>query len=444
MRDAARIRADVAAAGRLRRGEPVLVMLSGGRDSVCLLDLAVALCGPGAVRAVHVDHGLRASARAEAGLCRALCAALHVPLEVEILAGPPRGNVQAWARAERYAAARRHRGDARIAVAHTADDRLETLLYRLAASPGRRALLGMAASEGDVIRPLLGVTRAETGAYCAERGLAWAEDPTNDDPAYARNRARRDLLPAFRSLHPAADANALATQDLLRAEAEVLDSVVAGALHAAGSPPEVARLATLGPALARLAVQALADAAADGAAPAIGARVPEILALGTRGGTASLDLPGGLVAEVSYGRLRIARRVAPAAPPAPGVLPVPGELAFGDGRVRAHTGSFARGDGVLSDRALDGQLEVRPWRDGDSMRPAGRGGSRSLQDLFTDARVPRPLRRRLPVVLAGGEVAWVPGVATGERVAARPGEAGRVRLSWDAPQYDGPPWPRTP
>ena len=93
-------------------------------------------------------------------------------------------------------------------------------------------------------------------------------------------------------------------------------------------------------------------------------------------------------------------------------------------------GAFAIADGTLDAAALASDLEVRAWRAGDRMRPLGLDGTKSLQDLFTDRKVPRAERHRLPVVLADGEIAWVPGVATGERFRAREGEGLRARLLW--------------
>jgi tRNA(Ile)-lysidine synthase len=237
----------------LSPGRPVVVLLSGGRDSVCLLDLARRLCGE--VRALHCNYGLRAAAAQDEAHCRALCEALGVSLAVCRPERPERGNVQAWARAARYVEAERLAGDGLVAAGHTATDQVETVLYRLAAAPGRRALLGMPARAGRLVRPLLGVWREETAAYCAERGLPWREDASNAAPAYARNRTRHGLVAALRAIHPAAEANVLRTLAVLHDEAEVLDAAVEGALRAAGDPPAVAALAALPPALRRLAVQ---------------------------------------------------------------------------------------------------------------------------------------------------------------------------------------------
>ena len=288
-----------------------MVLLSGGRDSVCLLDLAVRLGA--AVEALHCNYGLRAAADADERHCAALCTRLGVPLHVRRPQAPA-GNLQAWARDARYgeaaqlAAAR----NADVAAGHTASDQVETVLYRLASSPGRRALLGMAAREGRLIRPLLESTRAETAAHCTARGLEWREDASNDDLAFARNRVRARLLPDLRALHPAAEANVLRTLALLRDEAAVLDAAVAAALAEAGEPPARATLAGLPPALARLALQRLADRAAGGRAPAVGHRTREVLALGEG---AALDLGGGIRATIRRGGLVLGPSAGPAAPP---------------------------------------------------------------------------------------------------------------------------------
>ena len=108
----------------------------------------------------------------------------------------------------------------------------------------------------------------------------------------------------------------------------------------------------------------------------------------------------------------------------PAVLPVPGRVAYGAGALTC----LEADDGMLDADALGATLEARPWRAGDRVRlPAG---SRSLQDLFTDHKVPRERRPQLPVVLAAGEVAWVPGIATAERFAATPATRRRVQLTW--------------
>jgi len=402
----------------------VLVLLSGGRDSVCLLHR---LRGE-QVAALHVNYGLRgAESDGDEAFCRALCERLGVELFV-LHAATPVGNVQAWAREVRYAEAERIavQRDALIAVGHTATDQLETVIYRLAASPGRRALLGMPERSGRVIRPLLDMTREETADYCRAHGLQWREDSSN--PTSARGLIRDTILPALRQLHPAAEANIHATLALLREEAEVLDEVVAAALAGGGERAGVA-LEELSPALARLVAQRLADDAAVGRAPALAAHVEAIVALAAKPGTASLDLPGGLRAISEYGRVRIEPAAATGEPMSQ-VLPIPGRVVFGGGVLESARGPFAIADGTLAADVLAPALEVRGWRPGDRMRPLGLGGTKSLQDLFTDRKIPREARHRLPVVVSNGEIAWVPGVATGERFRVAPETSARVRLTW--------------
>jgi tRNA(Ile)-lysidine synthase len=218
------------------------------------------------------------------------------------------GNLHAWARDTRYAAAREiaERDDALIAVGHTATDQVETILYRLAASPGRRALLGMPARDGRLVRPLLGLTRDETAAYCLERNLPWREDASNDDPEYARARVRHGLLGALEAVHPAASANVLRTAELLREETELLDALVDAELRG-GSSIALERLAALPAALARLVVIRLAERAAGTFVPQAGERVAEILALGERGGRAELHVGGLAGAAIDNGVLRMVR-----------------------------------------------------------------------------------------------------------------------------------------
>jgi tRNA(Ile)-lysidine synthase len=300
----------VRAAGLLVAGRPVVVMVSGGRDSTCLLDLAVRVTGPAAVLALHVNYALRDSARGDERHCRELCQALNVPLEVRRPRPRAGGNLHAWARAERYGAAAALAGPEReIAAGHTATDQVETILYRLASSPSRRALLGMAPRDGRLVRPLLGFTREDTAAYCQARGLSWREDESNDSLAYARARVRHQLIPALREIHPAAERNVLALAQTLRLEAEVLDRLVDEILG--GTPSvELARLRALPPALSRLVLQRLADQAAGNPAAGIARRAEEILALSAHG-QAELHVGAGLRAVCERGRLRFERLPAP-------------------------------------------------------------------------------------------------------------------------------------
>jgi tRNA(Ile)-lysidine synthase len=410
--------------GLIVSGEPLLVLLSGGGDSVCLLDVAVRVGARAS--ALHVNYGLREGAAQDEAFCRGLCERMGVPLAVEGVS-LSEGNLQEQAREARYALAERHaEGD--YAAAHTASDQAETVLYRLAVSPGRRALLGMEPRRGRLVRPLLEATRADTRAYCRARGLEWCADPSNADRRFARVRVRHELLEPLRSLNPAAERTIAETAKLLRDEAEVLDRDVTAAVESLGGGPAVAlaELSAEPPALARLVLRALAERAAGSQRSLSREEADAVLALGQGGGTRSLDLGGGLRAVVEYGTLRFSLD-ADAPSPEPVTLHVPGTACFGDWEVEAEPGR--PGDVSVSAKALGARATVRAWRDGDRMRPRGLGGRKTLQDLFTDRKVPRSLRRTLPVVEADGEVVWVAGVAVDERFAAGEDEARTVGLS---------------
>lgn len=311
--EADRVLEQVRAGGLLPAGGLVVVLLSGGRDSICLLDVAVRLVGGGEVSAVHVNYGLRDEAGDDERHCAELCERLGVALAIERPRRPEAGgNIQAWARDVRYAVATKlalHHGEgAVVAAGHTADDQVETILYRLASSPSRRALLGMRPRDGLLVRPLLGLTRAETTAYCEQRELAWRDDVTNGGDRYARNRVRNGLVPALERIHPAAAANVLRTAALLRDEGEVLDVLVGEQLDERAGRLELPleRLAALPPALRRLVVQRLADGAAGRLVPGAARHADEVAAL-RRTGRAMLDLGGGVRAVVERGVLHAER-----------------------------------------------------------------------------------------------------------------------------------------
>jgi tRNA(Ile)-lysidine synthase len=419
----------------------VLALLSGGADSVCLLHVLVSLLGTGRVQALHVDHGLRAAATGDERFCRELCRALGVELHCERV-HVAEGNVEARAREARYAAAERVRaahGLDLIATGHTASDQAETILYRLVSSPGRRALLAMEPRRGRLVRPLLGVWREETQAYCRAAGLEWREDESNEDRRLARGLLRHEVLPLLRRVNRAADRNIVATGAELREEADVLDRVAEEALRrtgAGGAPPAVdlARLGAEPPPVRRLVLRRLAETVTGSPVPLGPGEARAIERIAARGGSGVVDLGGGLHATIEYGTVRFGQAAADEAPP-PAALPVPGRCRFGEWEVLSGLGprDGEAGLGSVDDPVLDAarlgtELTVRAWRDGDRMQPLGLEGTKSLQDLFGDRKVPRSVRRTLPVIEAGGEIAWVAGVAVSERFRVRPGTRETVRL----------------
>lgn len=430
--------------GLIDPGSDGIVMVSGGPDSVCALAGITALVGPENVHALHVNYGLRDTSARDERLCRDLCARLRIDLHVERARREDlgSGNLQAAARELRYDAAERLRartGSAWIATGHTRSDLAETVLYRLAVSPGSRALLGLAPRAGRVVRPLLGLTRAETRELAQRAGLPFADDPTNFDPAFARNRIRAEVLPVLRAFSEQVERNIAETRAELAEEQTLLERVALEALEAAGSgagDTEVpaAAVTAWDPATRRIALRALAERAAGRIIPLSRARAAEIARLAARPEGGEIQLPGGVSAICEAGMVRFMTAHTLDAAPEPVALTVPGRARIAEWEVRAElhpapVRPAGPGIATLDADALGAHLEVRTWRAGDRMRPLGLGGTKTLQDLFTDHRVPRSERHRLPVVVSGGRIAWVAGVAVGEEFRIRDDTRAAVVLS---------------
>lgn len=428
-RDAAlgELAAAVETSGLVARGASVVVMVSGGADSACAAAGLTTLLGAGDVHALHVNYGLREGAAADERACRDLCGDLRIDLHVE----RPElgdGNVQAAAREARYAAAERLRemvGADLVATGHTRTDQVETVLYRLAVSPGARGLLGMGPRNGRVVRPLLGLDRDDTRRLASAAGLRFSDDESNEDLAFARNRVRLQAIPVLRDLSLAAERNIAETRAELAEDAALLERVVLEELEAMGCGAgdvavRIDELDRREPALRRLALRALAERAA-GRPVALGrARADEIMRVGRHPEGGEVELGAGLRAECESGLVRFATaRVADAAP-VPIALTVPGIARLGPWEIRAelHPAPVDPAGpelATLDAATLRAPVEVRTWHEGDRIQPLGMDGTKTLGDLFAEHGVPRSQRHGLPLVTVGGEVAWVVGVAVGER-----------------------------
>ncbi len=402
-----------------------VVMLSGGADSACLAMGAVAVCGPQRVFAVHVNYGLRDDAGRGEEAARALCAKLRIDLHIE-RPELPEGNLQARAREARYAIAERLRaklGAEWVASGHTRTDLSETVLYRLAVSPGTRALAGLPARSGSVVRPLLGLSRERTRRLAREAALPFADDPTNRDPAFARNRIRAEVVPVLTEIGPALERNIAETRAELDEDAEFLRALATDAIEAAGSgggaPLRHEELATMPPALRRAVLTLIAERAVPGSPVRISRRrCAEILRLAAAPEGGELELGRGVRAICEAGTVRVA---APGHGPTPEPvrLSIPGSVRYGEWELRAELREGAVDPAgpelaTLDAEQLGPEVVIRAWQEGDRIRPLGLDGSKSLQDLFTDSGVPRSLRERLPVIEADGRIAWVAGVAVSD------------------------------
>jgi len=414
-----------------RPGVHVLVAVSGGPDSTALL---AALVARGAARgllvsAAHVDHGLRgAESAADRAAVEALAARLGVSCRTVVAPVPPGGNLEARARQVRHralGALADEVGAARIALAHTEDDQVETVLLRLLRGAGRRGLGGMASLRGRLWRPLLAATRADVRRYLADEDLPFRLDRTNADLGHARNRLRRLVLPLLaREFNPRLGASVAALAARLRDEEAFLRN--AAAVRMPVHRREAALAVSVGeepPALARRIVRAWLD---DAGPRGVAAReVERVLALarGRAHGNVAVPGPARVVREGDV----LVRRAGRDAAVVPGFHHElrPGERLDGPDGVWHLTLSSVRprrdDDLVdLSSRrarfdagALAWPLVVRGPARGDRIDVPG-VGSKKLQDVFVDAKLPRERRAATPVVTdASGRLVWVPGVVRG-------------------------------
>ncbi len=442
-----------------------LLMLSGGQDSLTLLEMLgrrlLGKAGPANLQALHVNHHLRGEeSDTDERLVREHCSRLEIRLTVAdrpIAKGT--GNLMECAREARRSAAldvAREVGAERIVLGHTLDDQVETMLYRLGRYGGLAAFRGMKACDPPWVRPLLTCRRAETADFCVARGLVYAVDRGNAHPGYSRTGVRERVLPAWEAVLPgcveAAGRAAEVAGEMEELSRWVLGQISSGqaagpglsAGGTTGSAPRfpatsaaedrfaVGQLVSLPPSVRRLVVFDALECL-DGV-EASRALVLGIERLLSSGGSADLHLGGGWLAHKEYDDLRFERtdpenrpgqaragtRPAPAQAPLSAVpLAVPGEVEWEGSAIRAEwVESFAAPDpgreAYLDGAVLGTDLTVRGPRPGDRMRPLGSAGSRKLQDILVDLKVPARLRPRVPLVLAGDRIMWVGGMVVAE------------------------------
>lgn len=440
-------------------GDGILVAVSGGPDSVALLHILHRLASQWNLRlhVFHLDHGLRGEASAvDARYTAALAAELGLQATVvrlqpgELKALP--GSLQANARERRYqelARVARQLGFTKVATGHNRDDQAETVLMRFLRGSATRGLAGIppCRQEGDllIIRPLLNVPRSDIERYCGECKLFPRLDESNTKGDYLRNRVRLELLPLLANeYNPAIGADLAATAAIMREEEALLNRLAHEALARCQVAGEGVRLSGAALrreplALARRTVR-LAGRLAGGEGELGLPAVTQVLEAANRcDGSHRIDLPGHLTLTAEYGVLRF--ELGGGAAPRPEVEPTPIALS-GETRLEGFglliTADWPppgeateTGDGVAefdADR-LPAPLAVRLRRPGDRIWPVGMEGSKKLQDILVDAKVPRCRRETLPLLVAGSDVVWVIGHRLDRRYLATPLTGRRLRIT---------------
>lgn len=301
----AELAAAVSASGLVASGDRGLALVSGGPDSACLAAGLAAVLGPDRLLALHLNYGLRPEAGEDEAVAAALCERIGIELVVE-RAGNPAGNVQEWARNLRYRAAGRIREERRLdwyAAGHSRSDLAETVLYRLAASPGTRPLLGMKPRRGPLIRPLIGLGRDDLRRIALAAGLPFTDDRSNTDPSFARVRIREQVLPPLRRVNPAVERNIGRTVSELAEDEDLLASLAAGAITSGGI--DARTLEALHPALRRRSLRILAERELGRPVAVPAATAGEVLRLALDPEGGRIDAGGGAFFTARRGRVRV-------------------------------------------------------------------------------------------------------------------------------------------
>jgi tRNA(Ile)-lysidine synthase len=364
-------------------GERVVVAVSGGPDSLALLSVLreIVPAFPLHLTVAHFDHGWRAESQADRDVVASTAAEWGYDFRTA-RAADDIPHTENAARAARYAFLRQTAADTNstaIALGHTQDDQVETLLLHLLRGSGSKGLGAMRRRDGDLARPLLDISRTDIEAYLAQLHLTPIRDATNDDPRFTRNRLRQQVLPAIDAFDPAARDLLARTADILSEEDRFLEGQ-------------------------------LAD-------------LPEDIAT-NRGAFAMLPLAlqrrviRRLVPDAGFLEVERIRRGDKPAQPEPGVTSPAARLAAKTCDCDPATFKARDQVGHLDADLVQLPLTVGSRKPGDRMRALGLAQAKRLQDILVDAHVPRHLRDMLPLVSDREEIVWIPGVtvAQGKRV----------------------------
>ncbi len=416
-----------------RAGDGIVAAVSGGADSMAMLDGLVRLpIAP--LTVVHVHHGIRgAEADRDAALVESWCASHGIScrvyrVDIPAQAAREKIGLEECGRRVRYQllAQTADEVSARwIATAHTLSDQAETVLLNLTRGAGPAGLCGIPRVRGRILRPLLSFTRAEIEAYCAARQLPFVQDSTNGDDAYARNRIRNQVIPALRTLNPQLEHAVLRMTRQMQAEHDFVVQTAA-ALCASSAQPDGWRAVALADAPSAVCSEALRQiCAARGIRHDLSDRHIAQLTHVLRAGGA-VDLPGSVRIQCSAGILSFA--AVPVDEPTPLILSVSLPIrAKWCGRQLFLAESCGNAESAqkiykksLSD-SLDydtitksKQVQLRSRRPGDEIRPVGRGITKTVKKFMNEAKIPADRRSRIAILEVDGRIAWVEGLGTAE------------------------------
>jgi len=437
-------------------GDCLIVGVSGGADSVALLDLLATLPGfPLALIVAHLNHCLRGDeSDGDQQFVQQLADRYQLPCElrrvdIRQLAQQQHLSLEEAGRAARYAffdELRTRHHAAAIAVAHHSDDQAETLLLRLLRGAGTTGLAAMAArNRAGIIRPLLPISRQELREHLSARGLTFREDSSNSDQAYLRNRIRHELLPLLQEYNPAITQRLSATACLLGEDETLLlhcTETTFRQLACSGSGWNALELAGLRqqPQALRLRLYRMAIESILGHQQRLELRhyqlLDRLLLEGSTG--AGLDLPSRLTALLTADQLLFApRALLRPTPPRCCSIDAPGTYELGNGlsllvETAAAPASWQNLPAAVcyvDPVQAPFPWQVRPIAPGDRLELLGSTGSSPIQDILTDQKLPRHLRSALPLICCNGLPLWLAGIRRSRHALVVPGYQQSIRIT---------------
>lgn len=448
----ANIRGTIKKHSMLSGGETVLTGLSGGPDSVCLLQLLHKLRDELMLKlhAVYIDHGLRPDETpAEIAFCKKMCEGLSVTfivrvIDVKTYAKECNLNKQDAARELRYRAfeeaAFEIKAD-KIALGHNADDQIETFFMRIFRGSGPKGIAGIPPVRGKIIRPLIEIERRDIEQFLEENRINYIVDLSNLKEDYLRNKIRLSFLPEVKKINPDIIETMSRTMEIFREEEKFFDILVTKTLMKLISRKTDEHIELfLSPmeSMEKVILRRILRRAIDETKGLRGVgfvHIEDIMDLIRKGRHGDrLYLPKGLRVIKNYATLVMTSET----PVKIGTydLDVPGEVVIRETKtvikvsVAEKAEDYGDGKSVIlldADKATL-PLTVRARADGDYFYPMGFGKRKKLQDFFVDEKVPRDERDSIPVVAAGDDIVWIAGYRADERFKADKGTKRFLRL----------------
>lgn len=436
-----RVRDTISRCRLLECGDRVVVAVSGGPDSLCLLDILFALREELRTELIvaHFDHGLRPDEdQEETRFVKSLTESLSLPFETKKGdLGTGVGSLEERARGERYRfleEVRKHYSAQRIALGHQRNDQAETVLMRLLRGSGTAGLSGIPPIRDSkiIIRPLLDLSRSEIESYLRKRGISHKTDSSNLDTRFLRNRIRLDLMPYLEAYQPRVVDTLARTADMLRTDSDYLEAVSREWLEERilterDVKVDVKALSSLHEAVRKRVIRlCLCRVGGDLHGVTLHhVNAVDRLASGPRP-QGEICLPKGLVVRRIYDRLLFEQ-------PAPEeisdylhVLDGPGRFVFDSPAcvllMEERSGGLAAVKNAspwtayFDSEQISYPLVLRNFRPGDRFIPLGMDGHKKVKDFFVDLKIPLRLRKSLPLLARGEDILWVCGLRIDDRV----------------------------